>query len=411
MAGSDSQKWSVNVPFAPRWAGEAVLLLRSFPVQFVGRMIAVLPTIAWILICGTIPLGLAAVCGLRLPTEESTLIWLFMVFPCVLYAAAVAIRVDRRLRRCSHQDERVSLVILDEVTFLGWGVPVAVTQLFRPFNQAFMLPARIVLSSPRAIKWSIFGLILFGALAVAWMLLPIRFTPWANQFGRGVVASASVTGFFVMAGIALLGVLLLLVVFCGFWAEMLVIGGGTALGAVMLKSLNPEVFSFVSDPLTAWAKWKPTVVAGLFDESNDLHAYLTGPGGVTPFGLVSMAVILHGVPLAVKKMNVAMFAADDLPTAESREERDNLVGWWLRVTAAVTLLVLPLFLCILNRSASLRDPRYPEVETGPFVAVCVLAAVGCLILLRLFRTKRRCVDRPNELVLSTIFYTRRCIGE
>lgn len=411
MPDSDANGFSVNLPFAPKWVGRAILLLRAFPIQIIARSISILPTLAWVFICGTIPLGLAAVCRLRLPTEDSTLIWLCIVCPFVLYSAAVAFRVNRRLRRYLQQDEHTILVILDEITVLGWGVTVAVTQLFKPLNRLFTLPLRVMLSSPRAIKWGLFGFILIGALAVAWLLLPIRFTPWANQFGRGVVTSISMSGFFVVAGIALAGLLLLVVVFFGLWAEMLVIGGGTVLGAVMLKSLNPEVFSFASDPLISWARWMPTMAAGLFDETDDLHEFITGPGGVTPFGLISMAIILQGIPLAVKKMNVAIFPADELPSPESSEERHNLVGWWLRAIATVTFLISPLFLCILNRSTSLSDPNLSEIETGPFVTVCVLAAVGCLILLRMFKTKRRSIDRPDGFVLGTLAYTRRCIRE
>src|SRR5699024_4258791 len=163
---------------------------------------------------------------------------------------------------------------------------------------------RAIFSSPRAIRWALFWLVLIAGVIVAWSLLPVRLVPWANQFGRGVVATTSVGGVFVMAGIVLLGLLVLMVVFFGLWAEMLVIGGGTALGAVLLRSVNPELFAFAADPLIAWARWTPAIARGALDE---FHEYLTGPGGVTPFGLISMALVLHLVPLVTKKLNVAIF--------------------------------------------------------------------------------------------------------
>lgn len=209
----------------------------------------------------------------------------------------------------------------------------------------------------------------------------------------------------------MLGLLILLVVFFGFWAEMLVIGGGTALGAAMLKSLNAAVFSFAADPLIAWARWTPAMARGTLEESSDFHEYLTGPGGVTPFGLISMAVVLHLIPLMTKKLNVAIFPGEAGLTTENREERDNLAGWWLRVIATGTLLVAPLVLCILQRSTPLADPNSPKIENAPLVAVFVLAVLGCFILLRLFKTRSRSVERPNDFVQSTIVYTRRCIGE
>lgn len=411
MPESDAYEWSLHFPFTPRWAGRMILLLRSFPVQVAARSIAILPTVAWIFICGLIPFMLAALCGLKLPTADSTLIWLCIVFPFLLYTIIAVIKINRRLGSHPRQDEGKILAVLDEITVLGWGVTVAVTQLFRPLNRLFTLPLRIIVSSPRAIKWAIFGLILVAAVALVWISLPIKFVPWANQFGRGVVATASVSGFFAIAGIVLLGLLVLIVVFFGFWAEMLVIGGGTAFGAVMLKSVNPDVFSFAADPLIAWARWTPAMATGMLDGTDDLGAYLTGPGGVTPFGLFSMAIVLHWIPLAVKKMNVAIFPGEKALSPGHREELDNRVGWWLRAIATFTFLVTPVFLCVLNRSTSLADPNHPKVENGPFVAVCVLAGVGCLILLRLFKTKRRSVERPNDLVLSMIVYTRRCLRE
>ena len=411
MPDPDSYDWAAKASFAPRWVGRAIILLRSFPVQFVARSIAILPTIAWIFICGLIPLGLASVVGLRVPTDESTLIWLFMVCPFPLYFAIVVVRVRSRLTLRPHQDENKALVVLDEITVLGWGVTVAVMQLFRPLNRFFTFPLRIILSSPRAVKWALFGLILIAAVIFAWSLLPIKFVPWANQFGRGVVTTVSVSGFFVMAGIVLLGLLVSMVVFFGFWAEMLVIGGGTVLGAVMLRSLNPELFSFAADPLIAWARWTPAMARGTLEESSDFHEYLTGPGGVTPFGLISMAVVLHLIPLMMKKLNVAIFPGEDGLTTEVREERDNLAGWWLQFIATGTLLVAPLLLCVLQRSTPLADPNSPKIENAPLVAVFVLAALGCFILLRLFKTRSRSVERPNDFVLGIIVYTRRCLRE
>src|SRR5699024_10741048 len=108
-------------------------------------------------------------------------------------------------------------------TVLGWGETVAVAQLFRPLNRLFTFPLRAIFSSPRAIRWALFWLVLIAGVIVAWSLLPVRLVPWANQFGRGVVATTSVGGVFVMAGIVLLGLLVLMVVFFGLWAEMLVI--------------------------------------------------------------------------------------------------------------------------------------------------------------------------------------------
>lgn len=411
MPDPDSYEVAAQASFAPRWVGRAIILLRSVPVQFVTRSIAILPTIAWIFICGIIPLGLVSVTGLRAPTDESTLIWLFLVFPFPLYSVIVVVRVRNRLRRRPHEDESRALVVLDEITVLGWGVTVAVTQLFRPLNRLFTFPIRLIVSSPRAVRWALFGLILISAMFFGWSLLPIKFVPWANQFGRGVVTTASVSGFFVMAGIVLLGLLVSMVLFFGVWAEMLVIGGGTAFGAVLLKSLDPTLFSFVADPLIAWARWTPAMARGLLEESSDFHVYLTGPGGVTPFGLISMAVVLHLIPLIMKKLNVAIFPGEDGLTTGDREERDNLAGWWLRVIATGALLVAPLLLCILNRATPLADPNSTKIDDGPLVALFVLAALGCFFLIRMFKTRSRSVERPNEFVLGTIVYTRKCFRE
>ena len=252
MPRTDDYEWSTQFPFAPRWVGEAILLLRSFPVQFCGRLIAILPTIAWIFICGIVPLALASICGLVTSVSDVAGILLCFVIPGVLYAALAVVKVRvRRRRRRSRDDEHVALAVLDEATFLGWGITVAVTQMFRPLNRILTVPVRLAVASPRAVRWAIVLLILVAVVAIGWSMLPVKLVPWANQYGRGVVASVSMGGLLAVAVLVLLGVLLLTVVFLGFWAEMLTLGGGVVLGATLVSLVLPHGMSGVFDPLFA----------------------------------------------------------------------------------------------------------------------------------------------------------------
>src|SRR5699024_7562197 len=130
-------------------------------------------------------------------------------------------------------------------------------------------------------------------LVIGWSILPVKFTPWANQYGRGVVTSVSVGGLLAFAIVVLLGLLLLTVVFLGFWAEMLALGGGVVLAATMVSTVLPHGISRVFDPLFAWARWMPAGARPLLDDGGPLHPYLVGPGGGTPFALLSMAVALR----------------------------------------------------------------------------------------------------------------------
>jgi hypothetical protein len=402
MTQPGSHRWAAQTSPSPGWVGGALILLRSFPLQIITRSIAIVPTIAWIFICGAVPLGLASACSLRLPTSESTLTWLCVVCPIAVYAGLVIVRVKVRLSREQDQDECKSLVILDEATVLGWGVTVAVMQVFRPLNRLFIFPFRMIVSSPRGIRWALIGLLLIAGVVISWSMLPIRFVPWANQFGRGVVTTLSATGFFIMAGIVILALLAATVVFFGLWAEMLVIGGGTALGAAMLDSLNIGWLSFVAEPAIAWSRWTPAGAKGLLDESSHFHDLLTGPGGVTPFGLISMALVLHLIPLVMKKLNVAVVPGDVGMSPDDREARDNRAGWWLVVMATAALLVAPLPLCIMNRYTALADPNAGKIGVGAFIAVCVLAVLGCLILLLLIKTRQQAIDRSDGFVRGAI---------
>src|SRR5699024_1363343 len=152
--------------------------------------IAILPTIAWIFICGIVPLALASICGLVTSVSDVAGILLCFVIPGVLYAALAVVKVRvRRRRRRSRDDEHVALAVLDEATFLGWGITVAVTQMFRPLNRILTVPVRLAVASPRAVRWAIVLLILVAVVAIGWSMLPVKLVPWANQYGRGVVAS------------------------------------------------------------------------------------------------------------------------------------------------------------------------------------------------------------------------------
>lgn len=410
MPRTEDYEWSTQFPFAPRWAGTAVLLLKSLPVQVCGRLIAIPSTIAWIVICGMIPLALASICGLVTSISDLAGILLCFVIPFIAYAAIVAVQVRARLRRRRfREDEHVALAVLDEATFLGWGVTVAVTQMFRPLNSIFTIPMRLAIASPRAVRWSIILLILMAVLVIGWSILPVKFTPWANQYGRGVVTSVSVGGLLAFAIVVLLGLLLLTVVFLGFWAEMLALGGGVVLAATMVSTVLPHGISRVFDPLFAWARWMPAGARPLLDDGGPLHPYLVGPGGVTLFGLLSMAIVFHGIPVAVKKVDVQMVPGEDALEADDRQEIDNATGWWLRFIAVAVLCVFPGVLFLIARYTPLGNPDGPQTSNGTFVAVCVLAALGCLLLYRLWRTRSRTIERPNEFVDGLTVYTQRCL--
>src|SRR5690625_3270098 len=246
----DDFEWSTQFPFAPRWAGEAIRRLRSFPLQICGRLIPILPTIAWIFICGMIPLALASICGLVASISDLAGILLCFVVPVIAYAAIVVVKVRARLgRRRFREDEPIALAVLDEATFLGWGITVAVTQMFRPLNRFLTVPVRLAVASPRAVRWSIVLLILVALVALGWSMLPLKFIPWANQYGRGVVTSVSMGGLLAFTVVMLLGVLLLIVVFLGFWTEMLALGGGVVFGATLVNLVLPDSLSWVFDAL------------------------------------------------------------------------------------------------------------------------------------------------------------------
>lgn len=410
MPHTDDYEWSTQFPFAPRWAGEAILLLRSFPVQICGRLIAILPTIAWIFICGMIPLALASICGLVASISDLAGILLCFVVPVIAYAAIVVVKVRARLgRRRFREDEPIALAVLDEATFLGWGITVAVTQMFRPLNRFLTVPVRLAVASPRAVRWSIVLLILVALVALGWSMLPLKFIPWANQYGRGVVTSVSMGGLLAFTIVMLLGVLLLIVVFLGFWAEMLALGGGVVFGATLVNLVLPDSLSWVFDPLFAWARWMPAGARPLMDEGGPFHPYLTGPGNVTPFGLLSMAIVFHGIPFAVKKVNVQMLPGEAALAADDRQETDNATGWWLRVIAVAVLCELPVVFFLIARFTALGDPDGPQTNNGTFVAVCGLAALGCLVLYRLWRTRSRSIDRPSTFVQGLTVYTERCL--
>src|SRR5690625_3507212 len=160
-----------------------------------------------------IPLALASICGLVASISDLAGILLCFVVPVIAYAAIVVVKVRARLgRRRFREDEPIALAVLDEATFLGWGITVAVTQMFRPLNRFLTVPVRLAVASPRAVRWSIVLLILVALVALGWSMLPLKFIPWANQYGRGVVTSVSMGGLLAFTVVMLLGVLLLIVV-------------------------------------------------------------------------------------------------------------------------------------------------------------------------------------------------------
>src|SRR5690625_6910567 len=74
-----------------------------------------------------IPLALASICGLVASISDLAGILLCFVVPVIAYAAIVVVKVRARLgRRRFREDEPIALAVLDEATFLGWGITVAV---------------------------------------------------------------------------------------------------------------------------------------------------------------------------------------------------------------------------------------------------------------------------------------------
>jgi hypothetical protein len=403
-------EWSTRFPFAPAWVGHSVVFLKSFPVQVIGRVIAIFPTLAWILICGAVPLAIASIFALKVPNSTLAVVLLVMIAPLVIYSAIVVIKVRVRLaHRAFREDESLLLAILDESTFLGWGVTVSVTQMFRLLNLLFTAPLRLAFSSPRAIRWTICVLILAAVIVMGWSLLPIKFIPWANQYGRGVITSGSVGGLFALATITIVGLLLLTILFFGFWAEMLALGGSVVLAATMVSAELPRSLSSMFDPLIAWSQWMPPGMRPILDESSDFHPYLTGPGDVTPFGMLSIAVVFHGIPFALKKINVKMLPGEGGIAPDDREEMDNATGWWLRVVAVLAVFELPMIFALLSRSTALVDPKLPPVGNGGLAVVGVLAALGGVLLYRLFRTKHRSIGRPSDFIDGLTIYVQRCL--
>src|SRR5690625_7030753 len=122
-----------------------------------------------------IPLALASICGLGVSMSDPAGVVLCFVVPVVAYAAIVDVKVRPRLgRRRFREDEPIALAVLDEATFLGWGITVAVTQMFRPLNRFLTVPVRLAVASPRAVRWSIVLLILVALVALGWSMLPDR---------------------------------------------------------------------------------------------------------------------------------------------------------------------------------------------------------------------------------------------
>jgi hypothetical protein len=237
----------------------------------------------------------------------------------------------------------------------------------------------------------------------------MKFVPWANQYGRGVIASGSVGGLFALATITIVGLLLLTILFFGFWAEMLALGGSVVLAATMVSVELPRNVSSMFDPLIAWSQWMPPGMRPILDESSDFHPYLTGPGDVTPFGMLSIAVVFHGIPFVLKKINVKMLPGEDAMAADDRQEIDNATGWWLRVVAVLAVFELPVIFALLSRSTALVDPNLPPIGKGSLVVVGVLAVLGGLLLYRLIKTKHRTIGRPSSFVDGLTIYVQRCL--
>lgn len=213
-----------------------------------------------------------------------------------------------------------------------------------------------------------------------------------------------------MAAALLLGLLLFFIIFFGFWAEMLALGGSLVLAVTMLRSELPSTVTQIFSPLVAWSQWIPPGIRPILGEGSDLHPYVSGPGDVSPFGLLSIALVFQGIPFALKKVNVKMLPGELAMSAEYRQKIDNSTGWWLRCTAFVVFFELPLTFALISRFTGLADPALPPVSDGAFVVYCLFAAFGWFSLYRLIRNRARAIERSNSFADGLTAYTRRCLA-
>lgn len=307
MAKKDyiTQGWHEALPWAPRPVAYLFSAAGSLPIQILVRLVMILTAGAWVVSLVGLTMFVAAIPNFTGITSDAE-IDAAILAGFVVYGIFVAARITWKLRRQA-RTEPLWMTIMDEIGFLGWASFEGVSRLFRPFNYIFLGPIRAILLNPRLARKAIIFMIIVGVLLLLITVFPYQAIPWANQYGSGLRYVFS-PGILVFMGVLLLVLILLVgMAFLTFWLEVIIIGGPLVIAAFVLAQYNIADLSWI----TSWATWMPTWLDDLtgyngseYGQLYDFRFMVEGPNGATPFGMISLGLILQWLPAYIRKSNV-----------------------------------------------------------------------------------------------------------